>query len=597
MLSPEASAEPGQWSTDRVPPLRGIMDAFSDPEVETVTLMKSAQVGGTEFILNVIGYHIDQDPAPMLVLQPTLEMGQTFSKDRLAPMLRDTPCLRGKVRDAKTRNSGNTLLHKTFPGGHITICGANSPAGLASRPIRIVLCDEVDRYPPSAGTEGDPVNLAFKRSTTFWNRKRALISTPTIKGLSRIEASYEESDRRRFWVPCPECGEPQVLRWAQVRWEPNKPETAWYECEHCRARWDDAKRWEAIRHGQWRAEGEFRGHAGFHIWEAYSPWVRLSEIVEAFLEAKKRPETLQTWVNTSLGETWEEQGDEVDGHELQERCEPWDPDVLPERVVVLTAGADVQDERIEVEVVGWGRDEESWSIAWETLWGDPRKPAVWQDLDRFLKRRWDHSLEGVRLGIAAALIDSGHLPKEVHRFTRGKAGRRIFACRGSSEPGKPLLAGMSRRNGPRVPVYYIGTDTAKGTILARLKIEEPGPGYMHFPVGRDREYFEQLTAERAVRRYRKGRPYREWIKKRARNEALDCRVYAMAALEQLNANLDKLAAQLERQVETVRQQDRETIEAAEAAGVTVEAVAAAQKKAKAGGTRRRRSGWATGWRR
>ena len=197
-LSAEASAEPGKWRTDRAEYQRGMMDAFSDPKIHTVVVMSSAQIGKTELLNNIVGYFVDQDPSPMLMLQPTLEMGNTWSKDRLSPMIRDTRTLTDKISDSKARDSGNTILHKTFQGGHITIAGANSPASLASRPVRVVLADEVDRYPQSAGAEGDPLSLAFKRTTTFWNRKRMVVSTPTVKGVSRIEMAYEESDKRRY---------------------------------------------------------------------------------------------------------------------------------------------------------------------------------------------------------------------------------------------------------------------------------------------------------------------------------------------------------------------------------------------------------------
>ena len=260
-LSPEASAEPGRWNTDRAPYQRGIMDAISHPETETVVLMTSAQIGKTAILENVVGYFVSQDPSPTLLLQPTLEMAATFSKDRLAPMLRDTPSLRGLVKDARARDSGNTQLHKQFPGGHITMTGANSPANLASRPIRVVLCDEVDRYPESAGTEGDPVALARKRSATFWNRKIVLTSTPTIKGLSRIEQAYLASDQRRYWVPCPDCGEHQVLSWANVRWDEDQPETAHYVCEHCGSCIDEQHKPPMLQRGEWRASAPFKGAA------------------------------------------------------------------------------------------------------------------------------------------------------------------------------------------------------------------------------------------------------------------------------------------------------------------------------------------------
>jgi phage terminase large subunit GpA-like protein len=312
VLSPEASSEPGRWSTARAEYQRGIMDAMSDPDVETVVVMKSAQVGWTEIVNNVVGFHIHQDPAPILVVQPTVEMAETWSKDRLAPMLRDSPVLREKVANPRARDSGNTLLHKGFAGGHLTMAGANSPAGLASRPIRLVLFDEVDRFGASAGAEGDPITLGRKRTTTFWNRKILMGSTPTTSGVSRIERAFLSSDRRRYHVPCPHCGHEQVLRWPRVKWPEGRPAEALYHCEDCGAGWSDAQRWRAVKMGRWIAEGEFNGVAGFHINELASTWRKLAETVKDFLDAKDEPEMLKAWVNTALGETWAGGGEAPD---------------------------------------------------------------------------------------------------------------------------------------------------------------------------------------------------------------------------------------------------------------------------------------------
>ena len=359
-LSPEASAEPGKYLTSRAEYQRGIMDAFSAPEVERIVVMSSAQVGKTEILNNIVGYFIDQDPSTILNLQPTLEMAQTWSKDRLAPMVRDNECLAKKVRSSKSKDSDNTILHKLFPGGHITMVGANSPAGLASRPIRIVLCDEVDRYPLSAGAEGDPVNLAIKRTTTYWNKKIGLFSTPTIKGISRIEKAFLESDQRYYFVPCPHCGVYQRLRWGQVKYSKDNVKEAFYECEHCGGHLSDSDRYRAIAKGYWEAQTEFKGVAGFHLNELYSPWRKISDIVKDFLEAKDKPDTLKTWVNTSLGETWEEAGEALDPDSLEARTEDYKK--IPKGGVVLTAGVDTQDDRLEVEITAWGKGEESWLV-------------------------------------------------------------------------------------------------------------------------------------------------------------------------------------------------------------------------------------------
>lgn len=541
-LSPESSAEPGQWRTSRTPYLRDIMDSLNDPTVESIVVMSSAQVGKTECVNNIVGYLIDQDPAPMLVLQPTLQMGEAWSKDRLAPMLRDTPALHGRIADARARDSGNTLLHKTFPGGHITIAGANSPASLASRPVRVVLCDEVDRYPVSAGTEGDPVSLARKRTATFWNRKILLTSTPTIKGESRIEAAYEDSSRSRYWVPCEHCNKHQVLRWAQVSWPDGEPDAAAYACEHCGALWSDTDKLRALPKGEWRAEVEGHPVAGFHLNEIYSPWVSFAQMARAFLEAKKMPETLKTWVNTALGETWEEAGEGISDSNLLTRREAYDTETLPEGVIVLTAGVDVQDNRLELEVVGHGVDHESWGAEHKVLYGDPACNDVWADLDEALRKTYA-TVDGRKMRIAATCVDSGgHHTSAVYDWTKERAGRRIHAVKGADGARAPWPKRATRtRRGSNL--FVIGVDSLKESIYSRLRIGEPGPGYCHFPDSYDAEFFEQLTSEHIVTRYSRGYPRRVWqLKRGKRNEGLDLRVYALAALASLNVRWSKLAA-------------------------------------------------------
>lgn len=485
----------------------------------------------TEIVNNIVGFHIAQDPAPILVVMPTLEMGEAWSKDRLAPMLRDTPALHAKVKDPRARDSGNTLLAKVFPGGRLSICGANSPSSLSARPIRIVLCDEVDRYPPSAGTEGDPVTLAKKRSTTFWNRKLVLTSTPTVKGFSRIEAAFEESDQRRFYVPCPHCGDEQVLRWTNVKWPPNQPEKAAYHCGECGTEWSDVQRWAAIRRGEWRAEASFTGVAGFHLSELYSSWSRIADIARAFLDAKRSPESLKAFINTSLGETWEDQGETVDGHGLQDRVEHWG-DKLPAAVLLLTAGVDVQADRLEIEIVGWGRDEESWSVSHKRIFGDPSAPGVWGELDEHIAQTFTRE-DGIELPVRVVAVDSGYATQSVYRYCRERYSRRVFAIKGASGSGRPIWPKRPTRTS-KVSLFPVGVDAAKDALYARLRITRPGPGFCHFPEGRETDWFEQLTAESVVTKYSKGFPTRVWTKKSgARNEALDCRCYAYAALQSL----------------------------------------------------------------
>lgn len=513
------------------------MDACNDLAIEKIVVMSSAQVGKTSILENLIGYFISQDPAPILLVQPTLEMAETFSKDRLAPMLRDTPILQNKVSSKRTRDSSSTMLHKQFPGGHITMSGANSPASLASRPIRIVIGDEIDRWPHSSGAEGDPVNLAIKRTTTFWNRRIALVSTPTIKGVSRIEAAWEQSDQRRHFVPCPICEYSQILQWSQIKWEKDDPKNAWYDCEGCGGKIESIHKTQLIRLGKWKATAEFNGTAGFHLNELYSPWQTFGDVVVSFLAAKDNPEMLKVWVNTSLGETFDEDGGEgLEWQQLAARAEPYQPLSVPLGGLLLTAGVDVQGDRLSVAVWAWGQGEESWLIYWVELYGDPTESKVWEELDTVIGASYTHE-SGTELKVTAGCLDSGFKPQEVYNYVRKRPGRNLFAVKGMSTPGKPVIGkptlqevtykGQTLKKG--VKLWPVGSDVAKGIIYSRLRIRTYGAGYVHFPLGLDEEFYEQMTAEKLVTRYVKGFPKREWVKMRPRNEALDTYVYSYAA--------------------------------------------------------------------
>lgn len=555
MLSPEASAEPGKWITARAPYQRGMMDAINDPAIGMVVLLTSSQIGKTEVLSNALGYFIEKEPSPMLVIYPTLEMGQAWSKDRLAPMLRDTPCLQGKVADVKSRESENTIMHKVFSGGHLTVSGANSAASLASRPVRVVLCDEIDRYPITAGTEGDPVKLAFKRCATFWNRKKLVTSTPSVRGISRIERFWEESDKRLYYVPCPHCNEYQVLTWKNLKWPKAEDGTyltdkTAYICEYCQKPIINSDKPGMLAKGEWRKTAKSKSVAGFHINELYSPWVSFQEMAEDFLEAKKSPDTLQVFINTSLGEVWDESGEAISEDLLMARREKYYAEV-PEEVCVLTCGVDVQDDRIESETVGFGVGEESWNIDAKVFHGDPARPEVWKDLDNYLLRDFQHET-GIKLRIACTCIDSGgHSTQEVYSFVKERQHRRIYAVKGSNQPGKPIVGRFTTGNTMHVKLFPIGTDTAKELVYGRLKIETIGPSYCHFPAERDAEYFKQLTAEKLVQKFHKGRLTRTWKATRARNEALDMRVYATAALYLLNPDFEVLARDIKAQADKI----------------------------------------------
>ncbi len=532
-LSSEASAEPGQWRTSRAPYQRGIMDALNEPGIEMVVIISSAQVGKTEIIGNTIGYFIHQDPAPMLVLQPTLEMGEAWSKDRLAPMLRDTPVLQGKVRDASARNSGNTLLHKTFAGGHVTIAGANSPAGLAMRPIRVLLGDEVDRYPVSAGTEGDPISLALKRTATFWNRKIVLTSTPTIAGASRIENAWQGSDRRRYWVPCPHCGTFQLLKWPQVVWPEGRPEDAYFACLGCGAAITNADKPKMLTAGEWRAENPGGKVAGFHLNELYSPWRTFGDVAESFLEAKRGgPEQLKVWINTSLGETWNPRdAEQLQAEGLMKRREEYEAPV-PAGVAMLTAAVDTQDDRLEWLVLGWGLGGECWQIDHGAVFGNLALVDPWNSLHAVLTQTWRHAA-GSQMPISASFVDSGgHYSKQVMQFTLAHRADHIFPLKGASRAqARPVQRGPKRSR-----LWMVDTVAIKDQLFARLRVATPGPGFIHFPMAADRIWFEQILAERPVVRRQFGLDRRvyEKVAPGARNEALDLFVYATAAIELLD---------------------------------------------------------------
>ncbi|MFZ0617032.1 MAG: phage terminase large subunit family protein [Chthoniobacterales bacterium] len=566
ILSSDTAAEPGRWKTSRFEPQRGVMDSITANQRTCV--MKAAQLGFSEILLNCIGYHIDQDPAPMLVVQPNKEpMAKDFSADRLAPMIRDTPCLNRKVSEEKSRDTKNTILNKTFPGGNVSITGAESPAGLRSKPKRVVLFDEVDAYNPSAGNEGDPITLGEKRAANFWNRRFVYISTPTIKGLSRIEKLFEQSDKRFYHIPCPRCGAAHILKWSNVKYDNDDPKTARFVCPVCAGEYSNSEKNFAVKNAgkllgsnPWvptdpsRSPGPNNpnGIAGFHISELYSSWRSIHEIVHGWIEAKGDQEQLQVFFNTVLGELWVEGGLTLDEGTLAERCEDW-VTAIPEKAMILTAGADVQADRIEIEVVAWGPGEESWSLDYKVFHGNPdieegQPGSPWDMLTDYIRQGWEHPLYGPRT-VEWMCIDTGGTDSNttsIYKYARRHKGDRIFAVKGRGGEGVPIISRPSKKGTGKkalfgVDLYTVGTDLAKTIVMRRLRLDSPGPGYCHFPAGRGLKYFEQLTAEKPVTVYKNGFPHRTFVlEKGRRNEALDCRVYAFAALTLAGVKWEKL---------------------------------------------------------
>lgn len=510
------------------------MEAMSphDP-CEKVICKWSSQSAKTETLLNFVGYTISHDPGPTLVIQPTADpMGKDWSKDRLAPMLRDTPCLRGKVTDSAKRNSESTIMHKVFPGGHITVGGSNSPSGLASRPIRYVLLDEVDRYEKTK--EGDPQKLAEKRSRTFWNRKIVKTSSPTFAGVG-IDHEYETAQQQYQWqLACLHCGERQFPTLSCFQYEPgNVDNTLVYVCHHCGAAHSQEEEFEVKGSGDYvrlKNEGEMSKAYWFNQWA--SPFAQWIETVTEWEDAKGDPVKEQTVVNTAFAEVYEEKAEqEIDRDALQARAEPMDQ--FKPAPLAVTAGVDVQGNRLEYEFVGWGPDEESWSLEYGVIDGDPTQKDVWEELTEAL--RTEHG--GMHL--AAACVDAGYLPSIVYSYVMGLRWGSIFATKGRSEAHHPLVEPrgkramrLRQRDPKKFRPELVGVHEAKVLMYRRLALTVPGPGYCHFPDDEehDAEYFAQITAERLVPRMERGQRVKKWVQTRIRNEALDIRILALVAL-------------------------------------------------------------------
>lgn len=548
-LSPESSAEPGKYRSERAPYQQGMMDAVSDPEVQEVVFMMGSQLGKTLTQENIIGYYIDQDPSPMMVVMPTLDMANNFSKNRLSPMIRDTPALTEKVADSKARDSGNTIRHKTFPGGHILMIGSNSPASLASHAVRVLLVDELDRFETTS--EGDALDLAKRRTATFTNRKIVVASTPTVKGHSRIEQLYNNSSRGEWNLPCPKCGEYQPLEWGRVIFE-----TVSMRCLYCgyESPEIDWKKQQIAGKGKWVHEFPERKVKGFHMNALASPWTRWQEMIDAFLIAqdelkKGNPEQMRVFVNTLLSETWEDRGEIQDEGLLLERRKSYGAE-LPDGVLILTMAVDTQNDRLEYEVVGWGKEEESWGIEKGVIWGKPDNPRTWMELDEKREKVWKFA-NGTGLVVACTFVDSGgHYTDEVYRYCGQRLQSRVFPIKGEGGSGLELIRKVSKNNKYRLPLILLGVDSGKTTIMQRLQIQEPGPHYFHFPIeeerGYDRLYFKGLVSERQVFRKKNGQTVMVWenVAKDKRNEPLDLRVYGLAALRLLKPDFEALEKRL-----------------------------------------------------
>jgi phage terminase large subunit GpA-like protein len=536
------------------------MDCFNDPKVERIVIMSSAQVGKTEIILNALGYVADKAPHGTLIIFPTLEDSRLFSRTRLTPLFRDCPVLKNKIAAAKSRDSGNTALYKEFNGGFFRLVGAGSASGLASMPLPYVFADEVDKYEPHK-KEGDPLTLALVRNKMFWNRKAIITSTPSVSGESRIEKLYEQSDQRRFYVPCLHCEKEQLLMFKNLRWDKghdkqgkktHKPETAYYVCEHCGVVINDAEKNEMVRAGRWIAKGALNGVAGFHINEFYSPYRTFTHIAQEFLKSKDDPEKLQVFTNSVLGEVWNIPHEAMAEDELIKRGETYykvdskdeKERTLPQGGALLTAGVDIQNDRIEAVVRLWGKGDESWGVEYHVIWGDPYQDIVWNSLDDLLSKEYEHAA-GVKLKIKCCAIDTGYATEQVYKYINTRRFPRV-AVKGTGGRGDPLARNATKPDKLKVPLHLVGVDTAKNTLYQRSFIVKNGPGKMHWNQNFNKQYFEQFTAEKRIKKMRAGQEISVWEKPSGRaNEALDCEVYAYAARYIAGIpNIDKLVDRL-----------------------------------------------------
>lgn len=533
-------AEPGSFRP--YPYQIGILDAITDPRYPFVTLQKSKRVGFTQIVTFALGYYIQQDPSPLMLVQPTIDDAKGYSKDTVAPMLEETPVLRGLVSEVKSRDSTNTIEHKVYPGGSLHLRGANSMRGFRRLTKRVVIGDEVDAYPMLPG--GDQIKAMIGRTETYGDRRKVILgSTPMFRGSSRIERAYERSDQRQYLVPCPRCKTLQPITWSRIRWPKDNPHRAYMECSAHGCQIDHHEKLgmleAALAFGDqgWHARATTADHAGFWIWAGYSmsPNASWGQLATEFLDVKDNPEELQTFTNEVLAETWEVEGESLDHDELYLKRRSNYVGV-PAEGLVLTAGVDVQKDRLEVEVVAWAKDEQSWSLRYERIYGDPSTDAPWKDLDALLDEPFEHE-HGHEVKVAATCIDTGSnlYTEAAYRYCKKRSAQRRWAIKGQGGQGLPMVIRSSRNNSARVRLFTLGVDTLKTHIYAQLSKEQPGPGYCNFPIDYPEDYFLGLTAERAVRKFSRGQFHIAYVHdRRIPNEPLDCRVYARAALHILN---------------------------------------------------------------
>lgn len=546
-----SSSEHGQWRTERFPFLKQIMDDLSPQSpCQEVVVMKGAQLGFTEVALNMILYNVDYHPCPMLYVQKTLGAVEKFSKQRLAPSVDAMPGMNEKLGETRGRDSSNTILLKSFPGGIVILGGANSAASLRSMPVAVLILDEWDSFEQDIQSEGDPAELAIRRTANFPRRKVFYLSTPVLKETSRIEPAFEGGTQCFYEVPCPHCGMLQPIEWKHIKFTHTEMTVhdVWLECAHCQKRIEErSKTWMlASENGaQWVPRNRQAGYPSYHLNSLYSPlgFYSWRQAVELFLRANKTfdKQLLKVFVNTVLGETWSESTRTVEAVNILQRREEYVAQV-PAGAMVLTAGVDVQEDRIECEVVGWGRAQESWSVDYTSIRGDTELNFVWEQLDDYLRRTWRHE-KGMMMNISCVGVDSGHRARVVYNFCRLREHRNVFPVKGAPGWGKGYINRPNNRNKDGVYLFNVYVDEVKSKVYSMLRIDEPGAGFCHFPKAPqyDTEYFRMLTAERLTTQRVRGYTRLVWeLPKGRHNEALDCRVYALSALNILNPNFDAI---------------------------------------------------------
>ena len=563
ILSSKDSAEAGPYRAARTPYVVQPMDDLSaHSPVEEVVLIWGAQTSKTTIGSNWIGYLADTNPGPVMIVQPTIDMAKRYSRQRLTPMIEESPRLKRKVKENRSRDDANTTLLKEFPGGFLAIAGANSAAGLRSMPVRDLFLDEIDGYPMDVDGEGDPCQLAEARQTTFSRRKRLKTSTPTIKGISRIEQAFLASERHSYHVACPHCGQRQVLTWGSstefgVKWRkrddgsPDPTQRAYYVCQHNGCIIEEHHKPAMLAGGEWLCDnpGTTQGKVrGYHLSSLYSPlgWLSWSELAIEFhaaMQASREGDNslLRVFVNTRLAETYEDQGERTDSHVLARRAEPYQLATVPWGGLILTQSVDLQGDRLESATYAWGRGEESWLVDVQAWHGDPAIPegqpgSLWDKVTEWRRTPLRHSGGAMMMPRGCAIDTGGHHTQIAYSYCRRHEAESVLAIKGASQPGKPVIGkpspmdinhqGRVLKRGVRL--WPVGTDTAKALIYSRLRIEQPGPGMIHFSKHLPGSVYEQITAERRITKYHRGHPRMEWHKPNGkRNEQLDLAVYAL----------------------------------------------------------------------